>query len=860
LPESVAKDRERLARFQREAEVLASLNHPNIAAIYGLERSNGVTALVMELVEGPTLADRIAQGPIPIDEALPIAKQIAEALEAAHEQGVIHRDLKPANIKLRPDGTVKVLDFGLAKALEPASAAGVDATASPTITSPAMMTGVGMLLGTAAYMSPEQARGKAVDRRSDIWAFGCVLFETLTGKPAFDGEDVAETLGAVIHKEPAWSSLPADTPEWLRTLLRRCLLKDPKKRLPHIGLARIEIEDAPADTSAQPAGATAVSSRLVRSNALAWSMAAAAGVLGAAFGVTTFVGRETIDAQVTRTSLLTPDEMSLAGTPANRFALSPDGRRLAFLASGRGQRAQIWVRSLDSLTPRSLSGTDGTIAAAWSPDGRFLAFVADGMLKKIDAGGGPPVTLANKASDLGLAWGPDGTILFVPEVRSPLFQVSAAGGAPSPVTTLDPASGDLDHRMPFFLPDGRHFLFLAVGSPANPGEARAIYGASLDSPGESRLVLQGGSNAQYSAGYLLFMRETTLMAQPFDAAGLRLTGEAVPLAERLQLGGSTGRNAAFDVSQGGSLVYQTGVGGELSQLVWYDRAGKQSGTLGASGDQMSVELSPDGTRALVSVLDPAIGTRDLWMYDVRRGFRTRFTFDPASENLGTWSPDGTRVVFNSSRQGGVFDLYQKASNGAGAEELLVSDDRNKEPYSWSQDGRVLAYSRFGAKTLQDLWTVTLAGDRKPAVLLETPFVDHRPRVSPDGRWLVYTSNESGRPEVYVTTFPDGSGKWQVSTAGGNFPRWRRDGREIFYLSPDDVLMAGEVHTDGGVFQVGVVQRLFQARPRFTGVTQQSGYGYDVSADGQRFLVNTLLDETSTDPLTLLINWPALLRR
>ena len=875
LPEAFALDRDRVARFRREAQLLASLNHPNIAAIYGFEEGpaeaghygSPVQALVLELVEGPTLAETIERGAgpsgptgLPLDEALPIARQVADALEAAHEHGVVHRDLKPANIKLRPDGTVKVLDFGLAKALDPISASG-ETTESPTMTSPAL-TRLGVILGTAAYMAPEQARGRAVDKRADIWAFGCVLFEMLTGRRAFQGEDVAETIGAVIHKEPAWSALPAGTPAYLRILLRRCLQKDPKKRLPHIGVARIEIDEAPPDASAPSSEAAAISRRRVWNDVRsAWSVAAVALAAAVALGVTAYWARGTVDTRVTRASILPPPGGAWARVaPGTGFTLSPDGLNLAFIGMGDGGQ-RLWVRPIEAVTAQPLAGTEGAVVARWSPDGRSLAFVAGGRLRRIDASGGLAVTLAEKATNWGLAWGPDDTILFVPDSQGPLFRVSASGGTPSQVTTLDAASGDAGHGNPFFLREGRHFLYLARGSTTAINEARAVYVRSLDAAEEPRLLLRGVSNAQYASGYLLFMRETTLMAQPFDGDRLELSGQAVPVAAPVQIGGATGVAGAFSVSETGVLVYQPGTTDIRSQLTWYDRAGKQIGTLGEPADQMHIELSPDGTRALASVLGQTGRSRDLWIYDVRRGLRTRFTFDPGNEVMSAWSPDGSQVVFNSRRTTRL-DLYLKASSGVGAEELLVSDDQDKEPYSWSHDGRFVAYHNLAAigGTAQNLWTVPLTGDRKPAVFLQTEFSELRPRFSPDGRWLAYASNESGRREVYVVPFPDRSGKWQVSTAGGDWPRWSGDGKELFYLAPDNTLTSAAVSVKGAALDVGNVQPLFEVRPRPISFAGDIGYGYDVSADGQRFLVNTLLEEASVDPITLLVNWPALLRR
>ena len=853
LPESFATDSERLARFQREAEVLASLNHPNIAAIHGLEDSNGTRALVMELVEGETLADRLARGPIPIDEALPIAKQIAEALEAAHEQGIIHRDLKPANIKVRPDGTVKVLDFGLAKALEPASVAGVGATASPTITSPALMTGVGVLLGTAAYMSPEQARGREADRRADIWAFGCVFFEMLTGRRAFHGEDTTETLAEVIKSDPGWGSLPADTPSFVRTLLRRCLRKDPRTRLPHIGLARLDLEEMPATNLLSLKSGTAALDRR-RAVGLGTTIAAVVGATVTAAGATWWLTRGAADAPVvTRTSIGLPSNVELGtGSPGLQQLLSPDGRQLAFLGREGSGVFRLWIRSLDSLVAEPLAGTERVQMAAWAPNSRSLAFVAAGQLRKIDIAGGPPITITERATNTGLAWSVGDVILFSPE-RGALFSVPAAGGMPVQVTTLDAAAGDRGHWNPYFLPDGRHFLYSSVGSPETPDVARAVYVASLD-PGvrPKMLVAGGGSNPQYASGRLLFLREGTLMAQPFDPERLELSGEAVPLVRDVLLGGQTGNNGAFSVSENGVLVYQTTSARGPSQLTWFDRSGNALGTLGEPGYYGNVELSPDASRVLVNRIDPAVRTRDLWILDVRRGLATRFTFDPSDDGGAVWSPDGSRIVYDT-RRGDASEMYIKPSSGLGDEASLgprVQGGSGRRPFSWSSDGNQLLYEA-GIGTNVDLWVLPVSSTAVPRPLLQSRFNEIRGRFSTDGRWVTYSSNESGQNEVYVVPYPDLGEKWQISSGGGSWSRWRRDSKELFYLSANNEIMSVGVTISNGKFEVDTPRPLFTINP-FVNLNP-----FDVTPDGQRFLVNGLLEDPES-PLTLLVNWPALL--
>jgi eukaryotic-like serine/threonine-protein kinase len=850
LPQSFASDAERLARFQREAEVLASLNHPNIAAIHGLEESNGIKALVMELVEGPTLADRISQGPIPLDEALPLARQIAEALEAAHERGIIHRDLKPANIKLRSDGVVKVLDFGLAKALDSTPAA-IDISHSPTITSPAMMTGVGVLLGTAAYMSPEQTRGKAVDKRSDIWAFGCVLYEMLTGQRAFGGEDVTDTLAAVVRAEPAWDALPEGVSPSVRVILHRCLQKDPKRRLRDIGDAGLEIEEALAAPDVETAAA-ATAPALGRRERLAWGVAAVA--IGAAVvaGALAFVrAAPEPDSRVYRSSILPPAGASLAALPFQRFALSPDGRRLAFAAATGGGLNQLWVQSLDGLTPQSLPGTEGAATPFWSPDSRFIGFYAVGRLKTIDASGGPPLTVAEVGTgNPGATWNRDNVILFSGTGEgSAIRRVSASGGSVSAVTTVDKTNGEIQHWAPVFLPDGRHFLYVAIGTNSGgPTAVNGIYVAALDS-NERKLLVAGGASPKYAQGYLLFLREQTLMAQAFDVDRLELTGDPVAIAEQVAIGGLSGRMGALTASENGVLAYQRATGGDLSQLAWFDRGGKPLGVVGDRGDYGDLELSPDGERAAVSFA-VGDGNYDIWLFDLARGLRTRFTFDPSTDVNPIWSPDGAHVAFSSNRRGGGH-LYQKASSGVGTEDVIQADPSAVEaPLGWSSDGQSILYARTTAAGVGsfDLWVLPLIGDRKPRPFTQTLFNETVGAFSPDGRLVAYVSSESGRNEVYVTPFPAPRGKWQISTTGGNWPRWRRDGRELFYLAPDNRLMAAEVNGAGSGFEVGAVRPLFQTQARIN-----RRFMYDVSADGQRFLINTLVEQV-VQPITLVVNW------
>jgi Tol biopolymer transport system component len=841
LPEVFAADPDRLARFKREAQVLASLNHPHIAAIYGLEEADGVRALVLELVEGPTLADRIARGPMPVEEALPVARQLTEALEAAHERGIVHRDLKPANIKVRPDGAVKVLDFGLAKALEPAPV-NADMSQSPTITSPAM-TRMGMILGTAAYMSPEQAKGRAADKRSDNWAFGCVLFEMLTGHRAFSGEGVADTLAFILTKEPAWDLLPPETPPSIRRLLRRCLERDRTRRLADIADARLDLDEGVADgTGSGAALAPPSRSPSTPRRWLPWSIAAAslATTLWLA-GITVF-DRPAPDTRVVRGSILLPGRLGTrwGGTLGANLALSPDGRRLAFVATDTTGHRQLWLRTLDGSAARPLADTEDALSPFWSPDSRWLAFVANGKLKKMDPSGGPAVTLCESAVSGG-TWNQGDIILFTQSTTQLLAQVRASGGAPATVTALD-AKVEGRHAYPHFLPDGRHFVYVAMGFT----EQLAVYVGSLDSTQRSRLPLDAGF-VQYAQGFLLFARGSTLMAQPFDERRHALAGVAVPVAEQLRVD-APGRGSFFSVSATGMLVFQEDPS-PGNELVWYDREGRPTSTLGTVADYTDLRLSPDGRHALVSIAEPGTTNRDLWIFDVARGLRTRFTSDPAPETHNVWSPDGSRIAFDSRRKGHR-DMYQKASNGTGDEEVLLEDEFDKNPTAWSPDGRFILYIRRSPNP--NIWVLPLAGDRKPFPFRETPSSELPTAFSPDGRWVAYFSNESGRVEVYVSPFPGPGEKTLVSTAGGQDARWRQDGKEILYWA-NNKLMAAAVSADRGRFEVGDVKPLFdlpKVAPRST---------YDISPDGQRILAVTQKTQAGLAPLTLVVNWPALLK-
>jgi Tol biopolymer transport system component len=861
IPEVFAADADRMARFEREAKLLASLNHPHIAAIYGLEESSSTNALVMELVEGPTLADRIAAGPIPLDEALPIAKQIADALEYAHDHSVIHRDLKPANIKVKSDGTVKVLDFGLAKAMldEPTA---VDMSNSPTLSMAATMAGT--ILGTAAYMSPEQARGKAVDRRTDIWAFGVVLFEMLTGRAAFAGEDVSETLAFVMTKEPPFDALPPKTPSAVQNLLRRCLQKNLKRRLQHIGEARIVIEDTLS--GAVPYERVASGQGKSRER-LAW--AATAVLLLTTIGLGTAVAffyHPTGEFAATRFFVSPPEKATFdagtgTGTGFSMTVISPDGRRLAFTARDPLGKVLLWVRPLDTLAPQALQGTDNAAYPFWSPDSRSIGFFVQGQgkLKRIDVAGGPALTLCDAPSGIGGTWNRDGVIVFAPNTNGPLYRVAAAGGEPIIVTKTSPLL--FSHRHPSFLPDGRHFLYFQAGRTA---ENSGVFVAALDS-NESKRLLAADTNALYSAsGDLLFMRQGTLLRQSFDLKRLELSGDPTPVAE--QVATSINSVGAFSVSENGVLAYRNGPGatGGTVQLAWFDRAGKPVETIGEPGAYRGVNVSPDGKRIAVHRHDSSGG--DIWIFDsARRESMSRFTFDASQDSsMPIWSSDGSRIAFGSLRNG-KWGIYQKPANATGREELLVESDLPSMPMSWSPDGKFIAYWVSDPKTGWDVWVLPLAGDRKPSPFLQSPFNESWPQISPDGKWIAYSSNETGRYEIYVRPFPTGEGKWQISTNGGWFPRWRRDGKELFYMAASSLgkIISVKVNPAGPTFEYGDPSELFDSG--YINFAHGLNYlTYAVSADGQRFLIprpeSARSGEIASAPITVVLNWTAGLKK
>jgi eukaryotic-like serine/threonine-protein kinase len=829
LPAALAQDPERLARFEREAKVLASLNHPNIAQIYGIDESSTGPALVMELVPGQTL-----KGSVGLDEALRIAGQVADALEAAHDKGITHRDLKPANIMITPGGLVKVLDFGLAAVTQPSDVSGGDPSNSPTLTMGA--TQAGMILGTAGYMSPEQTAGQSVDKRADIWAFGVVLYEMLTGQRLFTGDTIAHILADVLRAPIDFDKLPQQTPRAIGDLVKRCLDRDVKNRLRDIGEARVALRRYLANPAAmEPEGSTRTLAGPVRPQP--WIAATMFFAITAA-GLGFVVYRHTREAPsgVTRLSLLPPEKGEF-GTAAGVGppSLSPDGRRIVFPARVGGKNA-LWVRDLDSPTPRILPGTEDGIYPFWSPDSRFVGFNSGGKLKKVAVSGGAVLTICDVTFLRGASWNKDDVIVFAPSLSSVLFRVPAAGGIPTPVTSLDASRSENSHRFPWFLPDGHHFVYLARSSNA---DQTAVFVGDLQSKAR-KLILRGNSNTVYvEPGYLLFLRDRTLMAQPLSATRLALSGYAVPIAEQVDFVGLN-NEGLFTASQNGVLAYASGVHGGDWQITWFDRAGKVLGTVGKPVDIEWASLSPDGKAVATDRLDPQSGNRDIWLYDLARGTEQRLTFS-GENRFPIWSPDGTRIAFDGNR-GGIGKIYLKAANGTGQEEVLETG--GPIPADWSRDGRYLLFvtGQRNRETASDIWVLPFS-DKKAFPYLRTEFNEDNSKLSPDGRWLAYQSNESKRNEIYVMTFPMPGGKWQISSGGGRFPVWSRDGRELYYLSADNKLMAVEIKP-GVKFEAGVPHPLFDVR---------RGVVFDVSKDGN-FLIPTTAEQSASAPVTVVLNW------
>jgi Tol biopolymer transport system component len=843
LPPLVAGDPARLARFKREAQVLASLNHSNIGAIYGFEESAGVQALILELVDGPTLADRIAQGRIPLEEVLPIAAQITEALEAAHERGIIHRDLKPVNIKVRPDGVVKVLDFGLAKALGTDGAPSA-ASVSSTITSPAL-TRLGVILGTAAYMSPEQARGKEADRRSDIWAFGCVLYEMLSSRKAFDGSEVSDTLASILKSDPDWSAVPADTPPGIQRVLRRCLEKDPRRRFHDIADVRLELEEPPVQDAAAivPAAPGAIR---VRERA-AWTLVAILLVLLA--GLASYLWRKPLAITETTRFQVNPPTDAVFGSPVRMFGgagnavVSPDGTRLMFAATDRTGKTQLWIRAFDSFDSLPLTGTDGALFPFWSPDSRWVAFFVSNKLMKVDTAGGSPQTICDLGAELrrGATWGSGGDILFSSGNPPRLYRVSEQGGAPVPLALQRDESVGAEAYWPYFLPDGRTFLYWAGNTSEGPG----VFVASTSGSAPKRLVSSDTGAVYDPSGFLLFARRGALLRQRFDTRRLDVIGETRTVAERVA---TMGRPASFSVSTNGVLAYQP-QGGQTSQFGWFDRTGRLLETIGTPGAYRTPDLSPDRSRLVYANLADG----DLWILDLKRGIPSKFTAGPGVKISPVWSPDGRTIFYGKTLKDGELPaIYEKSASGTVEEKLFFKGPTTSGPAQISRDGKWLLYFiNPEGEALGDIYTLPMSGDRSPQRIVQSPFSDVEPQFSPDGKFVAYVSTATGQSEIYVQPFPATGERWPISATGGRQPLWRQDGKELFFVSPDSNRLYAVEIKPGAVFDYGQPKFLFEIRANVLFVRNS----YIPSPDGQRFLVNMALD-TTTPPIHVVRNWTA----
>jgi serine/threonine-protein kinase len=857
LPDNLAHDAERLARFRQEARLLASLNHPNIAAIHGLEESDGVRYLVLELAPGQTLAERIARGPLPVDEALTVCKQIAEALEAAHETGIIHRDLKPANVKVTPNGKVKVLDFGLAKAFEAGHASGpIDTSLSPTVTTAGTMAGV--ILGTAAYMSPEQARGKPVDKRTDIWSFGCVLYECLTGRMTFQGETVTDVLSAVLRAEPDWTKLPGKMSGMVRWLLERCLRKDPDRRLHDAGDARVLLQEALEGATDESIGdAMPFTSPPRFRRALPWGLAAAMAVIAA---IVLWTGGRAPDPGPgfpMRLSVPLPEGSRLdRSIDRPLLALSPDGRSVAYIAVQVGEPS-IFVRRLDRPEATPLAGTNRADTPFFSPDGQWLGFFAEGKLKKVSLRGGQPISLADAGASRGACWSEDGAIVYAPATNSGLMRVPVGGGQPEALTILDEARKERTHRWPECLPGGRAVLF-TVGTLDKPGDYDdSEIDVFFPDTGERRVLLRGASMARFAApGHLVLARRGVLSTVPFDAD--RIAVEGTPRTLLKQVAGESSSGVAyFGVSHTGTLAFvEHDPGVTEYRLAWVDRQGETEPLSLPPREYHSPRISPDGTRVTLAIGPGAGGESDVWVLDLEADTLKRLTFDNTSW-APVWSPDGTRIAFATVDADSSLMSWKRADGSGVAESLLRGAQIISIPAGFTADTSLLLYAQTGDLTSSVFWTLPMNDQRQPQAIASSSALESDPTLSSDGRWLAYTSDETGQREVYVQAFPGPGGRWQVSEDRGADPRWSHDGTELFYLRNDRTFFVVPVRPDP-TFSPDKPRELFTTA---VAPSRQYTSNYDVSADGKRFLiVQPTRPDTLFQRVNIILDWPAELKR
>jgi Tol biopolymer transport system component/predicted Ser/Thr protein kinase len=833
LPQHLSSSAEVRQRFEREAKTISQLSHPHICALYDVGNQDGVEFLVMEYLEGETLADRLAKGPLPLEQTLRNGIEIADALDKAHRQGIVHRDLKPGNVMLTKSG-VKLLDFGLAKVMAPPSAPSV-LTSFPTVAG-SPLTQEGTILGTFQYMAPEQLEGKDADARTDIFAFGAVLYEMATGRKAFSGTSQASLISAIMQTDPpAVSEIAPMAPPSFSRVVKTCLAKDPEDRFQTAHDVRLQLQWV-AEGGSQAGLPAPVAARRRSRERVAWAVAFLA-VLAATALAAFSLSRPAASDRPVRLSLSTANKPPFESTDA--AAVAPDGSRVVFVAHLPAGKSQLYMRALDSLVAAPLPATEGADLPFWSPDGRFLAFFADGKLKKMEASGGPPQVLCDAPAPYGGTWGREGVIVFAPKELDVLYRVAAAGGAPAAVTKLGPR--DEAHRWPSFLPDGRHFLYLADSWRT---EDHWILMGSIDSQA-SEQVVQAVSNPLFvSPNHLLFVRGGALLSQRLDPKRRKLEGEPASIGEQIV---ESGFNHKFEFSASATGVLLYASGNRDTRLVWFDRQGKRLEPVGEPSRHTGVELSPDGQRVLFSVNDPDGRPGDLWILDLARGTTSRLTSDTAAKFCPIWSPDGRLVSFSSMRNG-QGDLFERPSSPAGADRMVLQSPDQKCPASWSPDGKFLLFGNLSPKTKDDLWILPLSGERKPVPFLQTAFRETFGQFSPDGKWVAYVSDESGRGEIYVQSFADPALRFQVSAGGGWRPRWRADGRELFYVGGKEIVSV-EVGA-GSSFQAGNPKPLFRAPP---------GADYDVSRDGQRFLIAAAVED-SPQPMTVVLHWDSSLKK
>jgi eukaryotic-like serine/threonine-protein kinase len=856
LPAHLSSSAELKARFEREARAVSSLNHPHICHLYDIGSQEGTSFLVMEYLEGESLADRLHKGALPLKQALEFGIQIAEALATAHRACILHRDLKPANVMLTATGA-KLLDFGLAKSsptLSGAAAAISGMTPStPTMTiaelsSPSKgLTQRGTVIGTFQYIAPEVLQGAEADARSDIFSLGCVLYEMATGRRAFEGKSQLSVLTGILEKDPGpVSRVQPTSPAALDHAVKTCLEKNPEERFQTAHDVKVQLKWIAE-------GATQSGAIPAKPRRLGWFISGAAIFLALVL-VAAYLTLNARPGAVVRSFLLPPPGTSFvtmapsSGPPA----ISPDGTRLVFSARDEKGTLLLYLQELSSVTPHPLAGTDDASYPFWSPDGQEIGFFAGGRLKKISASGGPPQVLCDATIGRGGAWSKEGIIVFAPGPSTSLLRVPAVGGTPEPATRLAADRGENSHRWPYFLPDGRHFIYWARSTRGV--REHTVYVGSLGSL-DAKPVMKSELMALYVPNYLLFLRDQTLMAQPFNTRSLETTGAAVPIAEHTAINSTTNR-PIFTASDNGMLVYQTGSTQSGWRLLWFARDGQQNGSVAGLAAYLDPAISPDGTRVAASIITGQ-GTADVWIFDLARDTRTRLTFGSSIQRYPVWTPDG-KTIFYASNGRGLYQLYSKSADGNGPEQVVLpGDDSLQIPMCVSSDRRYLMYMRLSAdrKTGTDIWALPLVGERKPFSIVATAFDDRDAAISPGSKWMAYDNNETGRSEVYITAFPSGGAKWQVSTSGGTNPTWRRDGKELFFLDPADYVMAVDVSSSGNVARMGTPHMLFHV----TGLQKEQG-PYTVSADGKKLLINSGDIKEESQPLTLVQNWASELKK